>query len=515
MMTCLHPAHAHLPSTCQLLTEGGDERIALDPAGGVNKYGCRPRPDNGLAAFGSATASTISELGFAAAEEIRKRLLLALESEDPAGLYLTEICRLRSEFIDLCGLKQIPGLEVIVSPSGTDVHMLASRLVGRSGAGRTLAIMVQPTETGSGVADALAGQIYPRYLSPNRSQDAERRHPSVDIATITIRAGDCALRPIETIDNELETMVSTAAKQYDKILITLTDISKTGILAPGPRRVVDLKRRWPDTVEVLIDAAQFRLAPDSLRGYLALDCMVAVTGSKFVGGPTFSAMLLVPGAAACRLMQRPVDPALRVTSARAEWSQDWNGIQALPQVSNFGLLLRWEAALAEMRAFRAASEEDVGHVVRTFRNAIASRLGGDRCFEPLEQSALDRRPLEIGPSWDQIPTIFPFLLFRIGPRGKRMPVGAEETKQIYNQLRSPTKRAGSSEASEGVSSIRCELGQPVSCGEREGTPVAALRLCLSARLIVGAVNAGDRGVACLIERGLTAVDKAAFLVRNP
>jgi hypothetical protein len=34
------------------------------------------------------------------------------------------------------------------------------------------------------------------------------------------------------------------------------------------------------------------------------------------------------------------------------------------------------------------------------------------------------------------------------------------------------------------------LGQPVYCGERDGEPVNALRLCLSARLIVAACADG-------------------------
>lgn len=70
------PFHFPLPSTQDLLLEGGDTRILLDLLRGTNRYGCVPYPDPGMLAFGSSTASSISEDGFAAAERLRQRLLL-------------------------------------------------------------------------------------------------------------------------------------------------------------------------------------------------------------------------------------------------------------------------------------------------------------------------------------------------------------------------------------------------------------------------------------------------------
>jgi hypothetical protein len=224
----------------------------------------------------------------------------------------------------------------------------------------------------------------------------------------------------------------------------------------------------------------------------------------------------VPEAAACRLMKHSLDPVLHVTCARSEWPQSWNGIEVLQDVSNYGLLLRWEAALTELRAFRAIPETDVRNVVRTFCNAVTSRLNEDSHFEPLEQPILDRRPLVRSECWDQIPTIIPFLLHRISQNGKRVPLALDETKQVYNQIgKNLVTNADSHEKNDGIASLRCELGQPVLCGERHGVQIAALRLCLSARLIVEAAHAGDRGIECVINRGLRVLDKAAFLVSNP
>ncbi|AYG64380.1 hypothetical protein [Rhizobium jaguaris] len=489
----------YLPSTFELLTKGGDERIELDPRAKTNKYGCRPIPDCGLIAFGSATASTISEAGFDAAEEVRTRLLEALRNREPAEIYMAEISRLRSEFADLYRLTNLPGLEMIVSSSGTDAHMLAARLVDESAKIKTLAITVQSTETGSGIAGALKG-----------AESALGK--SVDVKSIDIRAKDCSLRSTAVVADELEAMVSTAVARYDRILITLTDVSKTGILAPCPIRAQALKRRWPDIIEILVDASQFRLTPSTLQSYLAANCLVVITGSKFINGPAFSAMLLIPEAAASRLMTQSLNPALGIASLQPEWPRHWNGVRSLPNSSNFGLLLRWKAALADLRAFRNISEEDIEKVVRAFHDAIVSALHYTQEFELLEQSALQCRPFAEGAAWDQVQTIFPFLLFHNDPRGKRTPVSTETTQEIYYQMRKDISPAAG-RAHNPISSMRCELGQPVSCGELQGTRVSALRLSLSARLIVKAVEEGDRGIASLIEQGLLVLEKAAFLAK--
>ena len=73
-----------LESTEQLLTQGGDSRIVIDPQSGANRYGCAPLPDPAVASFGSSTASLISTSGFAAADRLRRRLLQGADAEDPA-----------------------------------------------------------------------------------------------------------------------------------------------------------------------------------------------------------------------------------------------------------------------------------------------------------------------------------------------------------------------------------------------------------------------------------------------
>jgi hypothetical protein len=59
-----------------------------------------------------------------------------------------------------------------------------------------------------------------------------------------------------------------------------------------------------------------------------------------------------------------------------------------------------------------------------------------------------------------------------------------------------------------------QLGQPVSCGQRDGRPLSALRLCASARLAVDALGPGGLGPQAVIDDALKALDKAAWLCRR-
>src|SRR5258708_35020535 len=55
-----------------LLAGGGDPRLTLDPARGVNEYGCGPTPSPETWNLASSTASSISESAYARAELARE-----------------------------------------------------------------------------------------------------------------------------------------------------------------------------------------------------------------------------------------------------------------------------------------------------------------------------------------------------------------------------------------------------------------------------------------------------------
>ncbi|NTV12265.1 MAG: hypothetical protein HGA47_16080, partial [Zoogloea sp.] len=211
-----------------------------------------------------------------------------------------------------------------------------------------------------------------------------------------------------------------------------------------------------------------------------------------------------PPGEARRLRAAPPPAALAVHCARGDWPASWpaDGLAAFP---NWGLLLRWEAALAELAAFRDIPEPVVAMFLERFAAAVHARLAAHPELEALPVPALKRSALG-SCGWDSIQTIFPFLL-----RGKHY-LHASETREVYRLL------AEYLPAEEGMSgdlgALRCRLGQPVACGERDGVPISALRLCMSARLVVEACSDAGRNAQVVIDRAMLALDKAALLARH-
>lgn len=414
-----------IPLTHELLVEGGDARIRLE--GGRNEYGCRPYPDPGLAQLGSSTASTISGCAFEAADALHERI---------AGHgVLGEFERIREEFFSLCGISGIEGLNMLFCASGTDAHQLASGL-----ARPAFTLMVSGSETGRGVPDALSGN---------------------EVYRLEIRDHEGRPRDCGKIDEEAMMLVESRVKRKTRVLVVLADVSKTGMIAPSISCVQEMKARFPDEVEVLVDACQFRLTPMTLKAYLGEGFMVAVTGSKFLTGPTFSGALLVPG-------------------SRGRIFPSDHG-------KNIGLLLRWEAALAELRAFRRIPDDVVEGFLSRFADAVRRRLEAAPFFVPLPVPELKR----LNSGWDKVQTIFPFRL-----KGKGGVLDQVAARRIHALLAEDLSGVSEQEAA----AFRCSLGQPVSCG--------ALRICSSARLVAEGV--GDENA--VIGQALLALDKTALLL---
>jgi hypothetical protein len=281
----------------------------------------------------------------------------------------------------------------------------------------------------------------------------------------------------------------------------MVDVSKTGMIAPSVKCAVELHRRFPNRLEVLVDACQFRLAPATLQSYLAQGFMVGITGSKFISGPSFSGALLIPAMLSRKLRTCADLDKLQAYSARADWPVGWNAARCLDKVPNFGLLLRWEGAIKELRAFRSLSNIVTMHFLQTFETAIKQRMANDPIFELLPVPELQRFPLSVTPSWDSVQTIFPFLLCHPARATGENLLSSEEMAQVYRAL-------------QGNPHEPVQLAQPVDCGRRSVIAASALRLCMSSRLIVEAMEQNGRNQQLVINRALKALDKIAEIVRK-
>jgi hypothetical protein len=195
--------------------------------------------------------------------------------------------------------------------------------------------------------------------------------------------------------------------------------------------------------------------------------MVAVTSSKFVGGPAFSGMLLIPEPMALRLKHRTL-PRLPELGHAAMWPSGFSAQYACSGRPAFGLLARWEAALFEMDRFFAFSEETLTDRTRRLCQAFQERLAASALLNPLPTAHM----LRDHDCWDSIATILPFT-----------PITA------YSDL-------------QGV-----QIGQPVRIGDEQ-----ALRLCLSMPLIARAATdeEGMRAVLSDGEAAITAIENATL-----
>jgi hypothetical protein len=510
-VTSLTPAGA----LSGVLFTGGDVRLDLDPATGASRYGCRPLPAPTLAAFGSSTASTISETAYAAAEALRERFALA-PPDLQDRLARLEMARLRFELIHLCGLGDLPGLDVVFAPSGTDLHLIAADLFGDRLCGQAVAILPDPAETGSGVPQALSGRHFaastPTGAKVVAGGGVEGLAP-LETVTVAVRETNGEARPALAIDAEVESLASQLIAQGRRVLLVLVDGSKTGLIAPSPACALRLKRAAPHAVDVLVDACQFRLAPATLRAYLDHQFLVAVTGSKFLTGPTFSGALFVPPALSARLAKHGTCAGLAEYCAAVEWPADWAGAAGLGSGFNLGLMLRWEAALAELRAFRRLSDADVARAFDRFGAGVQARMAEAPAFEPMPLPDLSDR-FEGVAHWDTAPTIFPFLLRHVRHGQAAEPFNRDETLRVYAALRTPLSSRADGALTREQLTLPVELGQPVNLGVRDGVPISALRICASARLAVEALSGGEAAINVRVRDALAKTAEIAWRVSN-
>ena len=171
-----------------------------------------------------------------------------------------------------------------------------------------------------------------------------------------------------------------------------------------------------------------------------------------------------------------------------------------------------EVALQELKAFRALAQEDIIKIINDFTLAIQQRLQQDAFFEPLPVPKIDRSPMIVEHSWDQLQTIFPFLLYHAN--SERTPLSAEETLVVYKQLSISIDNEcfNLQDRHKAIAALRCQAGQPVACGKRNGLDISALRLCISTRHIVTA-NLEENSCQSIIDSALFVLDKIALLIQ--
>ena len=141
-----------------LLASGGDSRLLIDPTTRLNKYGCSSSPRPEAITFSNCTASSPSDLGFRAAEQMRQSMLTScLAIQDCIAPFTAAIEQCREELYSALSLNNSPGTEVLLAASGTDCESYALDFALADHDVPVTTIVIAPDEIGSGSMQAAQG----------------------------------------------------------------------------------------------------------------------------------------------------------------------------------------------------------------------------------------------------------------------------------------------------------------------------------------------------------------------
>jgi hypothetical protein len=465
--------------TAELMALGGDARITLDEQSGLNSYGCAPKPMPAIS-YASSTASTVSAGAFAQARAFHFQLQRDSRSRPVARIYADAMEDARQRLRFLYGIGE--SVDIAFGPSGTDLEYLVlatSLCAGR----RVRNIVVEVDEVGSGCLNAQKG----RYFAPRTALglDVATGDPvpgfpeeRMVIDTISLRDPDGSLRNRQERDRVLADVVERSIAAGEQVLLHVVHRSKTGLIAPSLDVLDRLVARHGGALDVIVDACQGRISPKMIQAYLALGSAVFVTGSKFLGGPPFSAFAFLPEQLGDRMVDcGPAASGLGAFFARGEMPARWTAMDAvLPDITNFGLLLRLECGLFELSRLLAYPDEVVARAVETFHDAVRSlppsspfRLlppsdaGEEEGLHPLDRTMLHTFLLDL----------------RHPHTGGELDI--EDARAIYAMLYTDMSEHFSAPWDRMIAAETCHVGQPVRCLRLpDGRWAPTVRLSLSA-----------------------------------
>ena len=474
-----------------LLVQGGDERLLLDPATGLNRYGCAPHPRPGVAAFASCTSSSVSEEGLAAAEAARRGLLAKALRAGHRAAVDSGCAQVASRILDHYGAGDLAVACLV--PSGTDATLLATAAVvarlrdrpagAEAGQGGAItSLLVDPAETGSGVPAAARCRHFAHASAAGaavaKGEPLSGCPAPIGLETVALRADSGAALPLRDIHDAFERVLERCCAQ-GHVILHRADCSKTGLGVPGAEACRLWGARFGDRLTVIVDASQARLDAAEVRRSLESGWPVILTGSKFFGGPGFCGVLLLPVAQAGAITPAtPLMPGLDAYAAglpadpaRAEW--------------HAGLVLRWVVSLRAMDAFRACDAAAVEARLREHGRRVVAHV----CADP--RLALVAAG---GSAPDDLASrsIFPFTVR--APHADR-PMRQDELALVQGWMNrdlgeavGPARRPAEG-GTEGArwrraTAARCQLGQPVRLGQGADGPLWGLRLALGSAQLV-------------------------------
>jgi hypothetical protein len=470
----------------ELMTTGGDARLALDPASGLNRYFSAPRP-SGVLAYASSTANDMSRAAF----EHAKSLGIGEQLSGAAYGERLEVLRGRLRTAYSVGDE----VDLVFAPSGTDLEYVALACAAGRGGGGTHNILLGADEVGSGCIHS----AYGRYFANETALGTDVRpgqpvpglgEAQVEMIDVPVRDRQGRARPSAEITQRMEEAIARGVSEGRHVLLHVVHGSKTGLILPDLGDIDALRAAHGRNVTFVVDACQARITSPAIADYLARNAIVFLTGSKFMGGPPFSGFAFVPPS--FREESPPLAPGLATIFRRAEWPQAWPGAGALEESANPGLLLRLEASLFELERFQRLSLENVARVILAFhqavRDEIVEKTPARRVapYAPGEKETAETHPIEMR-------TLSTLDLSGFGSGGATFEDATAWHKALLNH------------------DVR--LGQPVKCVKLpDGSWGATLRIGLSMPQVSDRANLGDRALVAAFAADMACIRDALVAV---
>ena len=349
-----------------VILSGGekDDRLQL-LENNMTKYGCSPTPYPHLS-YSSCTASTIGLEAFTHIREYYQRI-----SFSNVDIYAEEFQHIRDDLRNIIGLND--NVDICLASSGTDLEMLPYLFVPKDM--NICNIIIGPNEVGSGTLLSAEGRVFSNINEQYAYHKSDKLEGfdeyNIDLFSLPVRDG--AGRPIK--DEVLLDNIVNISKSYTwgtyKILHSVFH-TKTGLIKPTPESLLDLA---DEHTIVIVDACQFRVSKERINQLLDRGCIVFITGSKFYGGPTFSAAALIPSTLRdIAAYNQFIPKGLNFLYGRELFPRRWKSVDNFEYGESFGLLLRWKAAVFEMQLFNSISKDKKKKTIKIFNMSIKKIL---------------------------------------------------------------------------------------------------------------------------------------------
>jgi hypothetical protein len=345
------------------IVKGGDERISLNE-NGLNKYHGNPLIYKSVFNRGSCTMSNLNIDSKRAVD----KMLDKLKHND----YNKLLDEQQKQFKKLIDKNPTHDFDVFYAPSGSDLcyyPIMFSRILQSEKP--IFSVVTCPEELGTGSNTAIKGKY---FFGTNQFEEkvvkGDNIHSDVNIAQQAFPARDDDGNILNHKSDILK-IIDEKSKDH-QVIANLVIGSKSGIVDN-----ISMIPRANDNVFWVIDVCQMRTTPKLINSLIRLNCMVMLTGSKFYQSPPFCGALLVPKTISSRLnniSDEAIEPFLKIFSTSDISASHPILRSKFRKNENYGTLLRWEAAISEMKLLSFYGEDMVTMAIDRWNAFVISQL---------------------------------------------------------------------------------------------------------------------------------------------